>query len=141
MIANHPLPADLPVPPAASGWSAAEERFLAAVESAQRAAVAEVLHRPRCGGRGLRAWLRLIADQGRPLPPTIPAQLVAVYLTDGDAVPLHDCGRCGLAVPVRPRWQDGHEPPPERIYFPACPHCGGPTGKYAYWAHADGDRN
>jgi hypothetical protein len=78
--------------------------------------------------------VRLVADQGRPLPSTLPPQLVAVYLADTEALPLHDCGRCGLAVPVRPGWHAGHEAPPEHDYFPACPSCGGPTGPYAYWA-------
>src|SRR4051812_8208586 len=141
MLTNHPLPAGRPVPTVAPAWLAAEERFLAAISPGQRAAVADLLRRPRCGGRGLRAWLRLVADQGRPLPAAVPAQLVAVYLADGEAVPLHDCGRCGLAVPVRPGWHGGHEAPPQHIYFPTCPQCGGPTGPYAYWAHAAEVRN
>src|SRR4051794_18480924 len=137
LTTNHPLPAGRTAEPA---WLAAEERFLAAIDPAQREAVAGLLARPRCGGRGLRAWLRLVADQGRPLPAAVPAAVVDVYLADGEAVPLHDCGRCGLAVPVRPGW-GGHEAPPDHVYFPACPCCGGPTGPYAYWAHAGGVRN
>jgi hypothetical protein len=124
------------------GWREATARFLTAVDGGQRATVAALLRQPRWGGRGLRAWLRLVADQGQPLPAVLPTQLVEVYLQDTEAEPLHDCARCGLAVPVRPGWRRAPDGVPEAVYFPACPCCGGPTGPYAYWSRgADGTAN
>src|SRR5205814_1153483 len=82
-------------------------------------------------------WVRLLAADPRPLPAALPTELVDVYLRDDEAMPQHDCGRCGLWLPVRPGWHGGHERAAERVYFRACPTCGGPTGLYAYWARAD----
>jgi|SRR5579884_1542082 len=115
-------------------WSQARAALLAAVAPAQRPLVAALLRQPLRGGRGLRMWLRLLATQGPPLPPSLPEVLIHVYLNDPEAVPLHDCAGCGLAVPVRPGWL-GYEGEPQRVYFPACPHCGGHTGLHAYWSN------
>lgn len=117
-------------------WAESEHLLLAAVDERLRERVEAVLANPRRGGRGLRAWVAALAADPRPLPDAIPASLVEVYLTDAEAMPLHDCGDCGLAVPVRPHWRAGHEAPPEHVYFAACPHCGGRTGRHAFWARA-----
>lgn len=115
-------------------WREARDRFLAAVTLRQRPAVADLLRHPHHGGLGLRMWLRALATQGRTLPPSLPPELVQVYLDDPEAVPLHDCACCGLPVPVRPGW-GSYEGEPARVYFPNCPACGGPTGLYAYWSY------
>jgi hypothetical protein len=112
------------------------DRLLAAIPAALQARVRAVLANPRLGGRGLRAWLALLETEDRPLPDALPAELVEVYLKDTEAEPLHDCESCGLPVPVRAGWRAGHEPSADRVYFPACPHCGGRTGPYAFWARA-----
>ena len=114
--------------------TAAVDRLLAAVPARQRPLVRTLLTNPRHGGRGLRAWLGLMAADDRPLPPALPQELVEVYLRDDEAEPLHDCERCGLVVPVRAGWRSGHEPSCDRVYFPACPHCGGRTGPHAFWS-------
>ena len=116
-------------------WAELRDRFLAAVDPRQRPAVAALLRHPNRGGGGLRMWLRALMAQGRPVPMSFPPNLVQVYLDDPEAVPLHDCARCGLAVPVCAGW-DGYEGEPARVYFPTCPCCDGPTGLYAYWSHA-----
>lgn len=123
-----------PADPLDPGWSEARDRFLAAMDLGQRLAVEGLLRQPRCGGLGLRLWLRILVTQGRPLPPALPVELVQVYLDDSEAVPLHDCANCGIAIPVRPGWQ-GYEGEPQRVYFPTCPSCGGRTGLYAYWSN------
>lgn len=110
------------------------DRLLAAVPAAYRTRARAVLSDPRQGGRGLRAWLALVEIDGRPLPGDLPGELVAVYLDDDDAEPLYDCECCGLPVPVRAGRRCGHEAAVDRVYFPACPCCGGKTGRYAYWS-------
>jgi hypothetical protein len=111
-------------------WQELHDRFLAAVPSAQRADVARALDEPQSAGRGLRVWLEILAAQQREPPVTIARELVDVYLDDPNALPQHDCADCGLAVPVRPS-SDGEG----RAYFPRCPGCGGPTGRFAYWSN------
>lgn len=108
--------------------------LLAAVPHAQRAPTLQLLTDPRRGGRGLRAWLTLLDANGSPLPAALPDELIAVYLHDEEAEPLHDCEACGLAVPVRAGRRCGHEATIEWMYFPACPCCGGRTGRHAYWS-------
>ncbi len=108
-------------------------QFLAAVPQRLRGEVRELLSDPRLGGRGLRALLALLDADSRPLPP-LPAELVEVYLSDDEAEPLHDCERCGLPVPVHAGRRCGHEASVDREYFPACPHCGGRTGGFAFWS-------
>ncbi|MFO0950741.1 MAG: hypothetical protein U0835_06215 [Isosphaeraceae bacterium] len=110
------------------------DRLLDAVPATYRGAVRSLLVSPYQGGRGLRAWLAILDADGRPLPGTLPNELVEVYLRDDDAEPLHDCERCGLSVPVRVGRRCGHEGAVEREYFPTCPHCGGHTGRFAYWS-------
>ena len=117
-----------------SSWKDAESRFLRAVPTSMRAIARSLLDNPRRGGRGLRALLDALAGQQRFLPDALPINLVAVYLEDAEAEPLHDCEECGLLVPVRVGRRCGHEPTAERIYFPLCPHCGGRTGRHAYWS-------
>ena len=60
---------------------------MAAVPAGLRAQVEAVLADPRRGGRGLRAWLALMEAEHRPLPAALPAELVEVYLRDGEALP------------------------------------------------------
>ena len=112
----------------------AHDRLLAAVPAACRSRAAALLSSPRLGGRGLRAWAALVDTDDRPLPSDLPTGLVEVYLNDDDAEPLHDCSDCGLPVPVRAGRHCGHEATVERVYFPECPHCGGRTGRHAYWS-------
>lgn len=114
--------------------TSAEVRLLAAVPVGQRRAIRIMLTSPRLGGRGLRAWLALLEVDHPPLPDELPRELVEVYLSDHEAEPLHDCGNCGLPVPVRCARRMGREPVAEREYFPACPCCGGRTGRYAFWS-------
>src|SRR3954447_2259777 len=114
--------------------AAAEARLLSAVPAALRTRVRAALTDPNVGGRGLRAWLALVEFDDRPLPDDLPDDLFAVYLADAEAEPLHDCERCGLPVPVRVARRTGHEPTCDREYFTACPHCGGRTGRHAFWS-------
>jgi hypothetical protein len=117
------------------------ERLLAAVPDGLRARVEAVLADPRRGGRGLRAWLGLMEAEHRPLPAALPAELIEVYLRDGEAEPLYDCENCGLPVPVQTGWRAGHEPTADRVYFPVCPACGGRTGPYAFWTRTASTKN
>jgi hypothetical protein len=121
-------------PAAEATPSDALDRLLSAVPAAYRPLARTLLTDPRCGGRGLRAWLAILDTDDRPCPDELPGELVAVYLEDEDAEPLHDCERCGLPVPVRAGRRCGHEAAVERVYFPACPRCGGKTGRFAYWS-------
>jgi len=116
-------------------WATVRESFLNALEPQLRPIVAGLLRQPRCGGLGLRMWLRTLANEPRAFPESLPSELVQVYLNDPEAVPLHDCAGCGLAVPVRPG-RSGYESEPQRVYFPTCPCCGCRTGLHAYWSSA-----
>src|SRR3954469_12034308 len=107
-------------------WAQTRDSFLSAVDARQRPVVARLLRQPHCGGLGLRMWLRNLVTQDRPLPESLPVELIQVYLDDPEAVPLHDCAWCGLAIPVHPGWR-GYEGEPERAFFPTCPCCSGPT--------------
>lgn len=115
-------------------WSQVRDDFLSLVSPRQRPLVAELLRQPRRGGQGLRMWLQALVTQARPMPESLPAELIEVYLKDPEAVPLHDCSECGLAIPVHPAWQ-GYEWKPECVYFPECPCCGAATGLHAYWSN------
>ena len=110
------------------------ERFLSVVPVKVRDEVRRLLLSPCEGGRGLRQWLSLLEIEQRPLPRQLPIDLIEVYLNDDDAEPLHDCERCGLPVPVHAGRRCGHEASVDREYFPTCPHCGGRTGRFAFWS-------
>ena len=110
------------------------DRFLARLPSACRTRTHTLLTNPRCGGHGLRAWYAMAELDGRRQSDTIPTELVEVYLKDDQAEPLHDCETCGTPMPVRASRRCGHEATVEHVYFPACPCCGGKTGRYAYWS-------
>ena len=110
------------------------DRLLAAVSADQRGRARAALTDPRAGGRGLRALLAILDTDARALPPALPAELVEVFLRDDEAEPLHDCERCGLPVPVHAGRRCGHEASVDRVYFPACPQCGGRTGRFAFWS-------
>jgi hypothetical protein len=116
-------------------WLEVEQRFLAAVVPHQRCAVEALVRDRHNGGRGLRNWLRSLVAQGRRLPERLPAELIDVYLADPDALPLHDCAECGLAIPVHAGTRDSEDAEPEFSYFPTCPCCGGITGWCAYWSN------
>jgi hypothetical protein len=120
-----------------SPWDSATQELLAAVPERLRSSVSSVLANPRLGGRGLRAWLALLAAEERELPESLTDELIEVYLREDDAEPLHDCERCGLAVPVRASRRCGHEAVVERTFFSKCPHCGGATGRFAYWSRSN----
>jgi hypothetical protein len=119
-----------------SALTTAIGRLLHAVPASHRSATQALINDPRRGGHGLRMWLTLMeADYSRDLQ-DLPGELIAVYLADSDAEPLHDCAQCGLAIPVKATRRCGHEAAVERIYFPTCPCCGGSTGRHAYWSRA-----
>lgn len=120
-------------------WIKLREEFLERVDSAQRAAAATLLLEPRQGGRGLRSWLRRLHVDERPLPMSLPHDLVQVYLDHSEVEPLYDCADCGLAIPVEVGWQRS-EALPLIVYFETCPCCGGQTGLHAYWSREDGGR-
>lgn len=115
-------------------WQQVRERFLSAIGPALRPRVVALLSQPRHGGRGLRSWLRNLVWDGSRLPVSIPDELVQVYLDDHEALPLHDCSGCGLAVPVRLAPDADFEEAPAREYFPLCPNCGSLTGLFAYYS-------
>src|SRR5215207_7788138 len=85
-----------------------QQEFLAAIPQSLRPNVRTLLYSPRCGGRGLRAWLSHIEAGRNPPLGEYPPELIEVYLSDDDAEPLHDCEICGLAVPVRCGRRLGH---------------------------------
>ncbi len=114
-----------------TAWGAAREQFLAALDAGQRDTVARLLRQPHYGGTGLRQWLCALAAGIAVLPDAGPPALIQVYLTDPEAMPLHDCADCGLAVPVRPGRLYACVETAERVYFPLCPACGAPTGHFA----------
>lgn len=114
------------------------DQLLAATPTRYRVRIRTLLTNPRCGGRGLTTWLSLLETDCCSLPDCLPDKLVEVYLRDDEAEPLHDCERCGLAVPVRVARRCGHEAAAEREYFPTCPRCGGRTGRHAYWSRQCG---
>ena len=121
-------------PESDASWTAACQRFMCAVPDELRCAVERSLRNWHEGGCGLRAWVSAIAWRGGRLPEKIPSSLIQVYLDDREAVPLHDCEKCGVAIPVRPDRLNGTEAEPEQVYFHDCPVCGGRTGWYLYFS-------
>ena len=114
-------------------WDDARRSLLEAVDIELRSAVDRLLSRPRFGGAGLRCWAERIAAGATVAPERVPVEIVRVYLDHSEAMPHHDCGGCGIAIPVIPSRHDG-EDTPDRVFFEACPSCGGRTGPYLYWA-------
>jgi hypothetical protein len=114
-------------------WIDVSAQFLNAVAPAQREKVGGLLHSMHNGGSGLRDWISAIAWRGGVLPTQVPEEIIDVYLSDSEAVPLHDCEGCGLAMPVRPSRLYGLEGEPERVYFSSCPACGSRTGPYMFF--------
>jgi hypothetical protein len=113
-------------------WLQIRNQFLDAIDPPLRPVVAVLLRQPRYGGAGLRAWVRALLWKATSLPGSLPPELIQVYLSDPEAMPLHDCEDCGLVVPVRPGKGCDGDGEPERVYFPTCPCCGGRTGLYAH---------
>ena len=116
-------------------WEEVRIRFLRCVPKTQRRIVAELLRDGDVRGRGLRTWVRRLAAQSQLPRDPFPPELVQVYLDDDEAMPLHDCAGCGIAIPVRPDWH-GADGQPQQIYFPDCPCCGERTGLYAAWSRS-----
>jgi hypothetical protein len=100
-------------------WHEAEARLLEAVTPAQRPMVATALERLPEASLGLHTWLCALAWDDAVLPQPLPSALVQVYLEHAEAVPGHECGECGLALPVVPV-EDGAG---EADFFVRCPHC------------------
>ena len=99
----------------------------------ERPAVADWVSRP------------VSAGSGATLPKHFPRALVEFLLTDPDVFLGHDCGRCGLTVPIWFVRDSRHTADVIREHggtlaiFPACPACGGATGYNVYYhAHQDG---
>jgi hypothetical protein len=113
-----------------------EGRFLSAVPQVFRNRVRDALCNPKLGGRGLRAWLAITDVEERTLPNRISIDLINIYLSDSEAEPLHDCEECGVPIPVKAGRRAGHEPSCDRVYFTACPQCGGRTGPHAFWSRS-----
>jgi len=111
-------------------WQEVVNRFLEAIEPQQRDVVSIALADPYGGGWGLRLWVSAIIWGSALMPAKVPTNLIEVYLTDPEVIPLHDCCSCGLAVPVRPNKLQGSAGEPEKVYFPLCPSCNSPTGWY-----------
>ncbi len=116
-------------------WEFAYFGFLSLVPADLRDEIQRTVSFIHGNGEGLRHWINDIAYRGGVLPPSIPREMLLVYLVDQDALPLHDCADCGLSVPVRPNRLYGSEGDPEEVYFPVCPACGGRTGLYCYWSN------
>ncbi len=72
-------------------------------------------------GFGLRSWVASIAWRGGKLPEAVPAQLLQVYFDDPEAVPLHECETCGIAIPVRRNRLSDQDDEAEHIYFASVP--------------------
>lgn len=121
-------------PPLSEGkwadWQEVVNRFLEAIEPHQRDFVSIALADPYGGGWGLRLWVSAIVWGSALMPAKVPPELIDVYLTDPEVIPLHDCCSCGLTVPVRPNKFQGSTSEPEKVYFPLCPACNSPTGWY-----------
>jgi hypothetical protein len=109
-------------------WREAHVRFLAAVDPELRPAVAALLRHLPERSAGLHTWLCCLAWGKAFLPVRLPREVIQVYLDDPEAAPLYECRDCRLDLPVRPGRRWALADPPERIYFPACPACGGATG-------------
>lgn len=106
-----------------------EREFLAAVPDDLRDEVAAALSDPVRRER-LGEWADHPVARGGTLPAVLPRELVRAMLDDPEAIILHECGRCGLRVPIRPGLS--YPPKPCVILFPNCPECGGTTGCFAY---------
>lgn len=119
--------------PAGAPARAEEEReraaFLALVPADLRAAVAAALADPVRAER-LGGWPHWPVAPGAARPAGLPRAVVRAMLDDLAARALHECGACGLRVPIRPGLT--HPPRPTVILFPTCPGCGGRTGYLAY---------
>lgn len=113
-------------------WKDTCQEFLVSVPADMHDNVERSLNNLHTCGPGLRAWVSSIAWRGGKLPEVVPSELINVYLADPEAVPVHDCESCGIAVPVRPHRLFGMEAEPEQTYFPVCPVCGGRTGMFMY---------
>ena len=116
-------------------WGFAYNQFLSLVDEDLRDEVHRIVSNIHGNGEGLRCWINDIAYRGRVLPKVIPNEVLNVYLTDPEALPLHDCADCGLSVPVRPNRLYGSEGEAEECYFSECPACGGHTGLYCFWSN------
>lgn len=113
-------------------WTDACQEFMVSVPSDLQSKVDRSLKSLHAGGFGLRTWVASIAWRGAKLPEAVPTELLQVYLDDPEAVPLHECETCGIAIPVRPNRLHAADDEPEQTYFQCCPACGGRTGLYLF---------
>ncbi len=113
-------------------WTDACQEFMASVPTELQSRVDRSLKSFHAGGFGLRTWVASIAWRGAKLPETVPTELLQVYFVDPEAVPLHECETCGIAIPIRPNRLHGLDDDPEQVYFTSCPACGGRTGLYLF---------
>lgn len=132
------IPIVLPLNIEDERWEFVYSQFIGLVDKELRDDVQRALVNMHQNGEGLRCWINDIAYRERVLPTLIPREVLQVYLSDPEALPLHDCADCGLSVPVRPNRLYGSEADPEQEYFPICPACGGQTGLYCYWSNRNG---
>jgi hypothetical protein len=108
-------------------WRQCKTRFLVLAPAQLRDQVAATILEPDMRGRGLRMWLRRLAVEQVWPRHALPAALIQVYLDDPEAMPLHNCTVCDVAIPIRPDYRE-FDDVPQKLYFPECPCCGGPTG-------------
>ncbi len=113
-------------------WTSACRDFMISIPDELQCKVECCLKNKNSGGPGLRSWVAAIAWRGAKLPEEVPAELLQVYFDDPEAVPLHECESCGIAIPVRPNRLHGLDDEPEQVYFESCPTCGGRTGLYLF---------
>ncbi len=113
-------------------WTDTCQEFMVSVPTELQGNVDRALRSLHAGGFGLRTWVAAIAWRGAKLPESIPTELLQVYLNDPEAVPLHECETCGIAIPIRPDRLNGLDDEPEHTYFESCPACAGRTGLYLY---------
>ena len=79
------------------------------------------------------------AGDGVALPAHVPRAFVEFLLTDPDVFFGHDCGGCGLSIPIWLVRDTRHTADVIREHggtltiFPSCPACGGKTGYNAYY--------
>ena len=121
------------------------DRIDADLHPAIRDALAEVdgtgVERP-----AVADWASRPARHGATLPDRFPRALVEFLLTDPDVFFGHDCGLCGLSIPLWFVRDTRHTADMIREHggtlaiYPVCPACGGATGYNAYYSTCQAER-